>query len=367
MESLEKKVALVSTNLGCVFRGVERFTAELFQLIKDEIPATLFKGGGSRRPRENVIPYLRRNGILYALRNLPWNHFYFSQLSYALSFLPFQIFGQYAVIHFCEPSFGKLVGIFSKWLGLKPILLYTHSYHFGLEEFCKGMHYIQVLNPWNRHRLLEIGYPPNRVIELPCGIYTKRFVMPGQKETLREKYDIPKNCIVILCVAALDRGHKRVNYVAREISKLGKDFFCLAVGHPEDPSVIEEARSFLGDRFRTLTIPFEDMPEIYNVADIFVSGSVSEAFGLSVVEAMCARLPVVAHDSPHFEWLIGDRECLVDIRHEDHLTRKIREVIDHYQDFEKITDENYERVVSRFDWSVLKPKYLEMYQKVMEG
>lgn len=52
-------------------------------------------------------------------------------------------------------------------------------------------------------------------------------------------------------------------------------------------------------------VPKEEMPLYYRVADAFVLASESEGFGLSMVEAMAAGLPVVATDIPGIREVVG--------------------------------------------------------------
>src|ERR1700688_3750339 len=49
-----------------------------------------------------------------------------------------------------------------------------------------------------------------------------------------------------------------------------------------------------------------DVPSYYENADIYVSPSLYESFGMSVIEAMAAGLPVVAARVRSFEDLISD-------------------------------------------------------------
>jgi glycosyltransferase-like protein len=60
------------------------------------------------------------------------------------------------------------------------------------------------------------------------------------------------------------------------------------------------------------TVPDADVPSWYRAADVLAFPSVKEGFGLAVLEAMSAGLPVVTSDLPVFrEYLVPDRDALL--------------------------------------------------------
>jgi glycosyltransferase-like protein len=60
------------------------------------------------------------------------------------------------------------------------------------------------------------------------------------------------------------------------------------------------------------TVPDQELPCWYQAADAFVFPSLKEGWGLVVLEAMAARLPVIATDIPVFrEYLVGGRDALL--------------------------------------------------------
>ena len=61
----------------------------------------------------------------------------------------------------------------------------------------------------------------------------------------------------------------------------------------------------------------EDLPALYNLADLFVFPSLYEGFGLPVLEAMACGTPVVCSDASSLPEVAGDAALLVDPFHVD--------------------------------------------------
>ena len=77
---------------------------------------------------------------------------------------------------------------------------------------------------------------------------------------------------------------------------------------------------------------------------------------------MSARLPVILHASEHYRWLVGSEQSLVDLSVEGNLAHKVDEVLNHPDISSEIIERNYENALRRFDWPVLKDRYLDMYK-----
>jgi len=84
-----------------------------------------------------------------------------------------------------------------------------------------------------------------------------------------------------------------------------------------------------------------------------------------LVEAMCSGTMVMAHDSPHFRWLLGDAACVVDMTTPGALAKRL----DALRRVRSNRDEATLRADSarqRFDWSVVKAAYVEMYRRLAD-
>ena len=360
------KTALVCTGLGRTNRGFERFTEELWELVREDLPVTLFGSGGQTHPRRKNFPSIRADGWFSFFKGKGQGPYYWQQLSYAFSFIPFIARNHYNLIHFSEPSLGNFLFHARKRFGLKYKLFFTDG--LGLDpardpNFFERMDLIQALTPIQQDRLVRAGIDSAKIAILPYGVCARDFSKLRDRHALRTRFGIPQDQTVILCVAALNRRHKRIDYLIREISSVKEQVFLVLVGQPEEKDLIQMGGDLLGNNFKFLYVLRHEMPEIYAASDLFVLPSLEEGFCLALVEAMCAGLPVLAHKAPHFEWLIGDLKGLIDMKMDGNLAGKIQEVLRTRAQFRRIARENQVRACERFDWENLKPQYLELYKR----
>ena len=356
------KIALVCTAAGYAYRGLERFTSELFDLLKGDLSITLFGSNSQGKQGAVGLPCFKSDRWSHLFKE---KNYYAQQLSYSFSFIPLVIGQGYDIVHYSEPGMGNFLYHAKKWFKPKYKILFTN---WGMEgSYCLRPDHLQEITSPAYDKTINYGIPKNKVSFIPYGLRTENFTVSYDRPALREKYGIPKDKFVILSVAALNRRHKRIDYLIRETSRLGNDFFLLVVGHPEEPDLNQLGENLLGQNFKSLYIPFDQMPEIYQLADLFVIPSLAEGFCLALVEAMCSGLPVIANDTSIFQWVVGEPRCLADLSKEGILVQKIREMATNYDSFKKIAEKNRARAIERFDWSHLKKDYVHLYERVLAG
>jgi glycosyltransferase-like protein len=110
------------------------------------------------------------------------------------------------------------------------------------------------------------------------------------------------------------------------------------------------------------TVPDPDMPAWYRAADALAFPSVKEGFGLAVLEAMSARLPVVTSDLPVFrEYLVAGRDALlVPVGDVDALADALLAVLTDDRLRTTLTAAGWQ-VAQRFTWADSARRHLEIY------
>ena len=360
------KLALVSTGLGRVLRGFESFTESLFQALRKDAPdidVTLFQGGGDSAERRVTISNFHRDDIParwfgYEKGNL------LEKRSFALALYPSILREQYDIVHYNELVMGSALFHLRRYFGGNFKLLYCNGAPSPPVHYHHRCDFAQILTGPAHKEAVEFGIPENKLFLLPYGV-NRNFFNPmnrSLKPKVRRELGIPDSVKVVSTVAALNRWHKRIDYIIREIASAGDDIWFLAAGQRTEETDLleEEAERLLPGRWRFVSWPHERLHFIYAAADVFVLGSLFEGFGLVIVEGLLSGLPVIVNNGPAFEWITrGTPARLIDMSAENELARTLSDVLsqNHYQS-------SRDEAVRRFSWEALIPQYVEMYEKI---
>ncbi|MDI6870615.1 MAG: glycosyltransferase family 1 protein [Bacillota bacterium] len=93
----------------------------------------------------------------------------------------------------------------------------------------------------------------------------------------------------------------------------------------------------------------EDLPFLYNAADLFVFPSLYEGFGLPPLEAMACGVPVIAANTSSLPEVTGEAARLVDPLDPGALARSIREVLTNPAEAEQLSEAGRKRAEG-FSW-----------------
>jgi len=134
------------------------------------------------------------------------------------------------------------------------------------------------------------------------GVDTKRFQPDPKVDRLciRRKYNLATDKSVILYVGRLD-GEKRLDTLLEAVALLPRTDFQLAIaGHGLYEPLLRKQMQALGLEGRVVFIGFvhpDNLPALYNSADIFVMPSPEELQSIATLEAMACGKPVLAADA----------------------------------------------------------------------
>lgn len=115
------------------------------------------------------------------------------------------------------------------------------------------------------------------------------------------------------------------------------------------------------------TVPDAELPGWYHAADAFVFPSVKEGWGMAVLEAMAAGLPVVATDIPVFrEFLTDDHSALL-ARPGDatSLTHALQHLCDDARLRARLAKIG-PIIAARYTWEACAKQHIQIYRELME-
>lgn len=165
------------------------------------------------------------------------------------------------------------------------------------------------VSPTVAERLRHWGVPGPRIRVIPNGIDAPRFRFDevGRKEA-RAFYGLPEDAYVVGGVGRLAPG-KRFDLLLHALAGLPGDVRLLLVGGGPEEAALRRTAEELGVADRTvltgerpyLPNPGDDAPDLVallSAMDVLASPSAEESFGLAVVEALAAGLPVLYTSCP---------------------------------------------------------------------
>jgi 1,2-diacylglycerol 3-alpha-glucosyltransferase len=360
------KIALVSTGLGRILRGFESFTRSLFQNLRSQAPSldvTLFQGGGKAGERTVIVPNFYRGLTDRWLGTYKAN--LLEQRSFALGLYPLLRKGRFDIVHYNELCLGSALFHLRRVLGGSYKLLYCNGAPSVPVHYYHRCDFAQMLTAPMFEEALAYGIAQERLFFIPYGVDSHRFspAVKSHRAEMRAKLGIPQDAIVVLTVAELSRGRKRIDHIMQEISTIPEALWFLAAGQrtEETESLELDANRLLPSRWKFVSWPHEQIHSLYGASDIFVLGSLTEGLPISSIEAMLSGLPLVLHNGPLFRWAAeGAPVWHVDMSKQGELKQAVQEALNGYQPKREVP-------LKRFSWDTLIPRYIQMYEQTFRG
>lgn len=273
----------------------------------------------------------------------------------------------------------------SKKLRQKAIVAYTvHSYIWGTdwkeiertvnkkyfqEVYCvKNADLVLVLNDkTTEHFTKHLGVPLENIIKVGNGVNVEKYtpLSPTQIEDLKNKMDLCEKRMIFQVGSVCERKnqlgsvqmltqylqtHSDVIY-AYAGGIIDDEYYQKILNHAELNGISSQVR-YVGE-----LAPGVQLNEYYNVADCSVFTSKLESFGLVIIEAISAGIPVVLSGKPMFAldsgyFLFDSEESFVAI-------------IDKLLNETKNTRKSGAEVVQNYNWTTIATQHLEYFHSRM--
>lgn len=133
-------------------------------------------------------------------------------------------------------------------------------------------------------------------------------------------------------------------------------FLILGQGYQEKQLKEKAEKLHLKDRVHFLGyIPHKDMPQYLHISDIFIRPSLSEGFGNSYIEAMAARIPVIATPVGGIVDFLKDGETglFCEVSNPKSIAQKVEKLIKDNESRDYIVKNAEEMVKERYEWNLI--------------
>lgn len=166
---------------------------------------------------------------------------------------------------------------------------------FMIKNSCKRANRIIAISNNTRRDIVSLLKINPQKIDVVYEAADKKYKELKDKNELTKvkvKYNLPDK--FILYTGGLT-PRKNIEKLLMAFSKVNTDYYLVLTGPKNRKLNLQEIDKKLRDKIKRLGfIPDEEMPYLYNLADIFMYPSLYEGFGLPILEAQACGCPVIA-------------------------------------------------------------------------
>jgi glycosyltransferase involved in cell wall biosynthesis len=193
-----------------------------------------------------------------------------------------------------------------------------------------------------------------------------QILMEDKTLKVREKYNLPEHFIFYIGglnpvknLGNLLKAYKTIkNTIPQKLVVSGFKRW----RYSEDLDLIEQL-GLAEDVWLTGFVPDEDIPSLYNLADLFVFPSLYEGFGMPVLEAMACGCPVVATKKGCTPEVTGDAAVLVDPYDPEEIAAGILVVLQDEELKSQLMAKGLRRI-QEFSWEKCARETLELFESL---
>lgn len=242
-----------------------------------------------------------------------------------------------------------------------------HIYAYKYRKACENSDRIIAISEMTKRDIItfwKIDEQKIDVVYQGCHPNFKLQASEKQKEEIREKYQLPQK--YILNVGSIE-SRKNLLLIVKALEYIPDDIVLIAVGKrtPYTDTVEEYINSHkLNDRVHLLhNIPFQELPVLYQLAQLFVYPSFFEGFGIPIIEAIHSGIPVIAATGSCLEEAGGPDSIYINPNDEKELAEKINILLSSPEIVSTMIEKG-RKYVERFSENVIAQDIMHVYQKV---
>lgn len=220
------------------------------------------------------------------------------------------------------------------------------------------------------------GLSAKKLEIIPNGIDVEYFAFTANEKAnfraeIFSRYGLPEDSFVFGTVGRLsaEKGHDLlVKAIHPILLSDQKSYLLLAGGGPLENEVRAQLTNYGLEKQIIITGRFsnEDHKKFFCAIDCFIHPSLAEGFGITLVEAMAARIPVIASDLDVFKEVGGDTVTYFQKGNSADLTQKINDALTAKDQLNIKADAAYQRVIANYSMAEFITRYEKLYLDLLK-
>lgn len=219
------------------------------------------------------------------------------------------------------------------------------------------------------HLTNEVGVKPSKISRLYNAANIEKLLefrddREKNRRKIRQEFDLSNTTKIIVTASRLV-DWKRIDYIIKASSKLrNKDFKVFICGEGIEMNNLQKLTKDLGLNENIVFLGFRtDVLKFTSSADLFVLPSCGEAFGISCLESIILKVPILAmQDGGGMKELIKPNYNGMICNDLDHLTKLMGDIL--YNDL-TMSDWEYDDFISQFSIDNYIQEIDKAYQKLL--
>jgi len=239
-------------------------------------------------------------------------------------------------------------------LGVRLTRFSSYVVEKTLEEYNQA-DYIVVPSAFSRQTFLDKGFPEEKIICVPWGVDTELFRPSFKKDSAFR--------IIVVGMRTI----KGIQYILQAVNELRlKDLEVCLIGGSADEGARAIMKKHPGN-FRYLgAVPQRELRKHYSQGSLSVLFSLSDGFGMALLEAMACGLPVICSDRVGAKRAIRENidGYVVPARDVKTLKEKINYLYENQEVCRQMGKRARENMVNNFTWGHYGEKVIAAYLKL---
>lgn len=242
---------------------------------------------------------------------------------------------------------------------------------YAVQGICKANNIITVSAHTKQDVETLLQIPSERITVIPNAVDPAFHILSAENKTafLRD-HNLPEHSTYLLNVGS-NHPRKNVFSILKALKQLrdeGLVFHFLKAGADFTP----EQKQFLEVENLTQNVIYLGQPtkdeliNIYNVADILVSPSLYEGFGITILEAMACGTPVITSNTTSLPEVVGDAGIMVNPDDVDAISSSIHRLCMDSTSYEKMATAGLTRA-NNFSWDKTAEKVAHVYEQILNS